>query len=602
MDKLLYDQKALIEVSPVGIGVYQLMDDDLTDKLSLSALQSNPAFCHALGIKSIEDPSHYTTHVGVQGGTHTEWRTLITAMLTNQSQQAARFLVKKTGKWCRVQLVMQDDKTLFVYLTDETESKKREDAVLQVHPDLTFIFNLQGDYLEVFTLDSNRLLLPIQQLIGSNLRQNFPPDVAQGAIEAFQEAVASNQLVRYYYTLHVKVKPEHFEARIVPMGADQVLVVVRDVTADLNTKKQLEFQAATLDQISDHVTVSDLHGQIHYINETQCRTFGIEKNIFPAKTMDVFSTGNIEDKVIAKSMEETMKHGYWEGEILNRDLHGNEITLYCRNKMMKVENEEVQYIISTLTNITDRKKAEEALKTEKVRAEAASSAKSRFLANMSHEIRTPMNGMMGFIQLLQMTSLDEEQQEYIHFVDAAARTLLHVISDVLDITKIESEKVDVETAPFDLRKVVSEAVGMYSGKAAEKKLQLTVRVDDKIPGNVSGDEHKMMQVMTNLISNAVKFTEQGQVEIDVRMERETKGLFWVAIHVLDEGIGIDENVYQEIFDPFVQADMTISKRFGGTGLGLAIVKKLIELMGGTISVSNRKGKGSHFQAIIPFIK
>lgn len=599
----LIDQHILIDASPVGMAVYKHKNGAAGEPASLQLLQANQAFCQALGMNELGSDEHLKAVIGVQGGKKTDWLTLVTSCLKDNPSQTARFMVKETGRWCRMNLVLKEQNLLLVYLTDESENIKREKAVLQVHPDLMFVFDAQGNYREVYTLDNDRLLVPLHQLIGTNLKETFPEEIAKDAIKAFREAIHTNRLVKYHYTLHVTDNPEHFEARIVPLEDQQVLVVVRDVTEDVNIKQQLEFQAAILDQIEDHVTVSDTKGVIQYVNQTQCNAFGISKKDFVGKSVDFFQIGNADsDQVIAESVLQTIEKGYWEGEIINKDKNGNKITFFCRDRMMKADKDDNQYIISTLTNITERKKAEEALVAEMERAEAASGAKTRFLANMSHEIRTPMNGMMGFIQLLHMTNLDQEQQEYVEYIDTAARSLLHVISDVLDITKIESEKIELNRSQVNIRHLVMEAAGMFTVKAAEKALSINVHVDPRVPDYVLGDAPKLMQIMTNLISNAVKFTDKGEVEVEVLLHRETDKQTWLKVMVKDQGIGVEETFYEHIFDPFVQVDMTVSKRFGGTGLGLSIVKRLVEFMGGTVGVQNRDTGGSIFELLLPFDK
>ena len=374
-------------------------------------------------------------------------------------------------------------------------------------------------------------------------------------------------------------------------GAFEIEGTFVDITERKRVEGELRLTQFSVEHSWDAIFWMDPQGRILYVNEAACRSSGCSReellsrcipDIDPLFQKETWRTLWEELKRRSSMIFET-QHKTKQGRVFPVEITANYLTFDGK-----------EYSFAFARDISERKRAEEEMRNAKEAAEAANRAKSEFLANMSHEFRTPMNGVIGAAGLLLDTELTAEQQQYAQIVRSSGEALLKVINDILDFSRIEARKLLLETADFDLHRVLEDAVAVLAIKASEKTIELTCEVEAGTPWLLRGDSGRVRQVLVNLVGNAVKFTPQGEVAVRVRLEAEEEHTATLRFMVSDTGIGFRQDRAASLFEPFVQADGSSTRRYAGTGLGLTISKQLVEMMSGRVGAESEEGKGSTF--------
>ena len=364
------------------------------------------------------------------------------------------------------------------------------------------------------------------------------------------------------------------------------------------SRRALANQKFALDQHAI-VSITDAQGNITYANDKFCAISGFTRAELIGRNHRIVKSA-LHPPSFFRDMWACIAGGaVWHGEICNRARDGHLYWVSATIVPLLDEHGLPEQYIGIRTDITDRKAAEAVVLQAKEAAESASRAKSDFLANMSHEIRTPMNGIIGMTDLALDTDLSAEQREYLSIVKSSAEALLTIINDILDFSKIEAGKLLVEDIPFNLHRLLGETVKSLALHAHEKNLELICEIPPEIPRHLLGDPGRIRQILINLIGNAIKFTDHGEIAVHASLLASRESIAEIRISVRDTGIGISPEKQELIFESFTQEDTSTTRRYGGTGLGLSICRRLVELMGGAISLESQAGVGSTFHFVLP---
>ncbi|GIW96868.1 MAG: hypothetical protein KatS3mg111_0201 [Pirellulaceae bacterium] len=371
--------------------------------------------------------------------------------------------------------------------------------------------------------------------------------------------------------------------------------LLRDEFGDTTARENLAMLSLVASKSRSLICFMDADGRITWVNQAFCEATGYSPMEAHGKTYPELLFGPGTDPRAATDYTNALRNGHdFQGDIRIFRRDGSPLWVECSLIPVRNEDGEITRWMSVDIDITERRQTEENLRAAKEHAEEVARLKSEFLANMSHEIRTPMNAIIGMTELALATELTPEQRDYLQTVRNSADTLLQLLNDILDLSKIEAGKLTIDEVPFNFAQAIRDTLKAMAVRAHEKGLELAAHVPMDLPQYVVGDPTRLKQILFNLVGNAIKFTEKGEVVVEVASLWRTDDEIALHFSVRDTGIGISTEKLRQIFEPFTQADSASNRQYGGTGLGLAITKQLVEMMNGRIWVESTLGKGSTF--------
>jgi PAS domain S-box-containing protein len=494
----------------------------------------------------------------------------------------------------------------------EEQRKFYEDVLDKIPTDLV-VFNTKREYLfanETAIRDPHvrKWLIGKRDEDYFRLRQ-FPAEMLANRVRILEEVLNTAEQRKWEEKFILKDGSIQYQLRCLYPVFDEAgqLKLLIGYGFDISEQKRIEEQIQRSEKryrdlfnySEALICTHDLTGRMLSVNPAICRLLEFTEDEMVGRLISDFVPPENVENFQSLYLDPLMRDGKCKGVFCVISKSGQRIFLLYKN--YKVEEDDLEpYIIGFSQDITDRVESEKQLLLAKKITEETSRAKEVFLANMSHEIRTPMNGVLGFASLLVKTDLSEQQRGYLTMIQESANNLLVIVNDVLDLEKILMGKLKFEHIDFLIAERIEMCVQTFTYKAEEKGIVLQSSVSLKNDVTVIGDPHRLGQVLNNLISNAIKFTDKGSVTITAKIHETSDSLLWLEFAVVDTGIGIPVDKHSEVFEPFMQANTAVTRQYGGTGLGLSICRELIQLMGGKLFLESEPGKGSTFRFLLPF--
>lgn len=490
--------------------------------------------------------------------------------------------------------------------TDITDRKKADELLQQVmdsSPNAIIaykaVYNHQQQIVDLECILSNEVAENVKEwyrIVKGDLLLQKLPDTKKGPFFGKMiNTILTGESVEQEVSFERNGRKHCLKIVCVKFGDDGCAVTYNDISHQKEAEQELRKLSLVASKTDNGVIITDSLARIEWVNEGFTRITGYTLQEVVGMKPGRLLQGPGTDLLTVKRISEKLKskESFTE-ELLNYHKNGHSYWLQLNITPILNEQGDIEKYIAIESDISNRKRVEGELKRAKEEAEAGARAKSEFLATMSHEIRTPMNAVVGMTGLLLESDLNEVQRDYLDTIRTSGENLLEIINDILDYSKIDSGYMDLEHHPYNMVDTIEDVFELLSQRAFDKGLELVYYIEPEVPVDVLGDSTRLRQVLVNLVSNAIKFTEKGEILVSVRNLTQVKQKQTLEFTVRDTGIGIAANKIDKLFKSFSQVDSSTTRKYGGTGLGLAISKKLVELMGGDIRVESKENVGSSF--------
>jgi PAS domain S-box-containing protein len=498
-------------------------------------------------------------------------------------------------------------------ITEKTRTRERLDRFFSMSPDMVFIAGYDGYYRETNPAATKIMGFSPQELMETPFVNFVVEEDRAGVEQAVRQTVETGHISDFGTRFCCKDGSiKWLEVNAVAVPDEQLLyATARDVTERKLAEEELERlrreHDKVLSAVGDGVHWIGLNGKIKFENPAAAKMLGYKMEELIGQQAHAVMHHSRADGTAFPVAECSIHATLRDGEVrrVNNEVFWRKdgtsfaVEYTCTPTHDDVGN--ANGCVVTFTDVTERKRFEADIQNARVAAETASRSKTEFLANMSHEIRTPLNGIIGMTDLMNGTPLTAEQKDFLETIHASGENLLTIVNDVLDFSKIEFGKLELDFHAFNVLDLLDDVVGMFNFRMTKKKLEFVTSMQDELPVDYLGDATRIRQVLINLVANAIKFTERGQVSLEVcaGAPMEDGEIRRVLFRIRDTGIGIPEDRIDRLFKIFSQVDASTTRRFGGSGLGLAICHKLVEIMGGTIRVESEPDRGSVFSFELP---
>ena len=482
-------------------------------------------------------------------------------------------------------------------------NQAKHEAILNASLDALITINAEGKVIDYNQIASETFGWEFHEIVGQNLAEFIIPPAFRDAHHHGMDKYLKTKIgpvlnKRIELTaLHKTGYTFPIEINIAPIETENdtlFTAFIRDISERLQTESELRVAAQTFES-GEPIFICDPEGTILRINQAFTEVTGYEEAEVIGQNPRILSSDQHPPEYYKNLWASLIEHGQWKGEIYNKRKNGEVYPEYINISAVKDGKHKITHYIAHFMDISEQKENERKLRKAQHQAEISNKAKSNFLASMSHEIRTPMNAVLGILELLQHTKLTNQQIQLVQTGCDSGELLLSIINDILDFTKMEIDKLKLESNAFDLHQLIAGCNELLQTMAHEKHITLQSQLSEDLPRFVMGDATRLRQILINLINNAIKFTSEGRVEVIATVDSIDDKILIMRCRIKDTGIGIEETNLSSLFDEFTMVDQTHSRQYEGTGLGLAICKRLVTLMGGKIQVSSTIGQGSTFE-------